>query len=85
MNRGSSDKAARNAREIGVWQRRVIGLAASVLLLGGVLFESMLHAILGVFNYFDLGWYGFSRWSAVLLIAASPLSTLPKGYSGFSS
>ena len=51
----------------GIWQRVVMGLAGSLLLLGGILFETAWIAI----DEFTLlfGWDGFSVWSAVLIIA----------------
>lgn len=67
VKRRSSNKATLRGEEAGIWQRVVMGLAGSLLLLGGILFETAWIAI----DEFTLlfGWDGFSVWSAVLIIA----------------
>ena len=53
----------------GTWQRVVMGLAGSMLLLAGILFDSAVQTIRDIGNFYWEGWQGFSGWSAVLIIA----------------
>ena len=65
----SSYKATLRGEEAGIWHRVVMGLAGSLLLVGGIIFDTA-WANTPVYwgGYWD-GWQGFSGWSAVLIIA----------------
>ena len=67
---GVNDRATLRGEKAGTWQRVVLGLAGSMLLLGGILFDPALQTIRDINNFYWEGWQGFSGWSAVLIIAA---------------
>ncbi len=66
---GVNNRATLRGEKAGIWQRVVMGLAGSMLLLGGILFDSALQTIRDINNFYWMGWQGFSGWSAVLIIA----------------
>ena len=70
VKRRSSNKGALRGGEAGTWQRVVMGLAGSMLLLGGILFDSAWETTRQINNFYWEGWQGFSGWSAVLIFAA---------------
>jgi len=55
--------------EAGFRQRMVMGLAGSMLLIGGILFDSALDTTRSISNFYWESWQGLSGWSAVLIIA----------------
>ncbi len=65
----SSNKATLRHEEASVRQRVVMGIAGSLLLLGGILFDSAWDTTRSISNFYWQGWQGFSGWSAVLIIA----------------
>ena len=65
----SSEKAAPRGEKAGIRQRVVMGLAGSLLLLGGILFDSAWATTRALNNFYWEGWQGFSGWSAVLIFA----------------
>ncbi len=70
MKRRSSNNATLMGEEAGIWQRVVMGLAGSVLLLAGILFESAWETTRQISNFYWEGWQGISGWSAVFIFAA---------------
>ena len=67
---GVNNRATLRGEKAGNWQRVVMGLAGSMLLLGGILFDSALQTIREINNFYWEGWQGFSGWSAVLIFGA---------------
>ena len=53
----------------GIWQRVLMGLAGSLLLTGGILFDTVWENTPVWWGGYWEGWQGFSGWSAVLIIA----------------
>ena len=70
MRRMSSNNATLNGEEASIRQRVVMGLAGSMLLLGGILLDSAWETTRQISNFYWEGWQGLSGWSAVLIIAA---------------
>ena len=70
MKRRSSHNATVRGEEAGIWQRVVMGLAGSMLLLGGILFDSAWETTRQITNFYWEGWQGPSGWSAVLIFTA---------------
>ena len=67
---GVNNRVTLRGEKAGVWQRVVMGLAGSMLLLGGILFDSAQQTIRDIGNFYWEGWQGFSGWSVVLIFAA---------------
>ena len=67
---GVNNRAILRGEKAGIWQRVVMGLAGSMLLLAGILFDSALQTIRDINNFYWEGWQGLSGWSAVLIFAA---------------
>ena len=67
---GVDNRTTLRVEKAGIWQRVVMGLAGSLLLLGGILFDSALQTIRDINNFYWEGWQGFSGWSAVLIFGA---------------
>ena len=70
MKRTSFNNSTPRGEEAGIWQRVVMGLAGSILLLGGILFDSAWATTSEINNFYWEGWQGFSGWSVVLILAA---------------
>ena len=67
---GVNNRVTQRSEKAGVWQRVVMGLAGSMLLLGGILFDSAWQTIRDIDNFYWEGWQGFSGWSVALIFAA---------------
>ena len=65
----SSNKAILRGEKASVRQRVLMGLAGSMLLLGGILFDSAWDTTRSISNFYWEGWQGFSGWSAILIFA----------------
>ena len=66
---GVNNRATLRGEKAGIWQRGVMGLAGSMLLLAGILFESAWETTREIGNFYWYGWQGFSVWGAVLIVA----------------
>ena len=65
-----NNRATLRGEKASAWQRVVMGLAGSLLLLGGILFDTAWANTPVYWGGYWEGWQGFSGWSAVLILAA---------------
>ena len=63
-------RASVRGEKAGIWQRVVMGVAGSMLLVVGILFDTVWANTPVYWGGYWEGWQGFSGWSAVLIFAA---------------